>query len=160
MEMIVGALSPSLVNGIEQELDRQWGEPLRGKLNFRDASRRMLMSLLITESEASGPSGRLYADSLVHALATKFVQLGSASRTGNEAIKSGLPGHILRRVLERMNSEFCKDLSLATLAAESGYCRAHFLLIFRAATTQTPHQYLLSLRLQNAVRLMKERLHL
>ena len=91
MEMIVGALSPSLVNGIEQELDRQWGEPLRGKLNFRDASRRMLMSLLITESEASGASGRLYADSLVHALATEFVQLGSASRPGNEAIKSRTP---------------------------------------------------------------------
>jgi len=84
------------------------------------------------------------------------VQAGLGTKQSNP----GLPGHILRRVLERMNSEFCKDLSLATLAAESGYCRAHFLRIFRAATTQTPHQYLLSLRLQNAVRLMKERLHL
>jgi AraC family transcriptional regulator len=157
MEVIVGALSPSLVSGIEQELDQQPREPLREKLNFQDASLRMLMSLLTTESEAGGPFGRLYADSLVHTLGSRLIQLGRANRPPHESIKSGLPGHLLRRVLERMNSEFRKDLSLATLAAESGYSRAHFLRMFRAAMAQTPHQYLLVLRLENAVRLMKER---
>jgi AraC-like DNA-binding protein len=53
---------------------------------------------------------------------------------------SALPSHILRRVLERMNSEFSEDLSLADLAAESGYSRAHFLQMFRASTGQAPHQ--------------------
>lgn len=157
MEVIVGALSPTLVRGIGQELDRHPSEPLHEKLNFQDAGLRMLMSLLVTESEAGGPFGRLYADSLVHALASKFVQLGGAIRPPDKPIKSGLPGHLLRRVLERMNSEFSTDLRLTTLAAESGYSRAHFLRMFRAAKGQTPHQYLLSLRLENAVRLMKER---
>jgi AraC family transcriptional regulator len=157
MEVIVGALSPSLVNGIEQELDRHPIEPLHEKLNFQDAGLRMLLSLLITESEAGGPFGRLYADSLVHALATRFVQLGRAIKPPERSSRFGLPGHLLRRVLERMNSEFSSDLSLATLAAESGYSRAHFLRMFRDATGQTPHRYLLSLRLENAVRMMKER---
>lgn len=157
MEVIVGALNPSLVNEIELELDRHPLEPLHEKLNFQDAGLRMLMSLLITESEAGGPFGQLYADSLVHALASKFVRLGRAIRPPDKPIKSGLPGHLLRRVLERMNSEFSSDLGLATLAAESGYSRAHFLRMFRAAKGQTPHQYLLSLRLENAVRLMKDR---
>ena len=157
MELIVGALSPSLVSGIQQELDRHPIEALHEKLNFQDGSFRMLMSLLITESEAGGPFGRLYADSLIHALASRFIQLGRAIRPPDKSLQPGLPGHLLRRVLERMNSEFSTDLSLTTLAAESGYSRAHFLRMFRAATGQTPHQYLLSLRLENAVRLLKDR---
>ena len=156
-EVIVGALSPSLVKGIEDEMDRHRGEPLHEKLNFQDASLRMLMSVLITESEAGGPFGQLYADSLVHALASKFIQLGRTTGPPAKPIKSGLPGHLLRRVVERMTSDFSTDLTLQTLAAESGYSRAHFLRMFRAATGQTPHQYLLSLRLENAVRMMKER---
>lgn len=157
MEVIIGVANPSLVNRIEEELDRRPVEPLNEKANFRDAGLRMLMSLLITESEAGGPCGRLYADSLVNALATRFVQLGRAIKPQEKSTKSGLPGHRLRRVLERMNSEFSTDLGLETLAAESGYSRAHFLRMFRAATAYTPHQYLLNLRLENAVRMMKER---
>ena len=157
MEVIAGALSPSLISGVEQELDRRPSESLHEKPNFQDDSLRMLMSLLITESEAGGPAGRLYGDSLAHALATKFLQLGTGAKPPDQSIKAGLPGHVLRRVLERMNSQFSTDLSLATLAAESGYSRAHFLRMFRMATTQTPHQYLLTVRLENAVRMMKER---
>jgi AraC family transcriptional regulator len=158
MEVIVGAANPSLVNRVEEELDRRPVEPLNEKANFRDAGLRMLMSLLITESEAGGPCGRLYADSLVNALATRFVQLGRAIKPREEkSTKSGLPRHLLRRVLERMNSEFSTDLGLEILAAESGYSRAHFLRMFRAATAYTPHQYLLNLRLEKAARMMKER---
>jgi AraC family transcriptional regulator len=47
--------------------------------------------------------------------------------------------------------------ALATLAAESGYSRAHFLRTFRAATGQTPHRYLLELRLQRARALVASR---
>jgi AraC family transcriptional regulator len=94
MEVIVGALSPSLVNKIELELDWHPIEPLHEKLNFQDAGLRMLMSLLTTESEAGGPFGRLYADSLIHALASKFVQLGRAIRPPDKSVKSGLPGHL------------------------------------------------------------------
>jgi AraC family transcriptional regulator len=156
MELIVGALSPSLVSGIAQEFDRHPSEPLHEKLNFQDAGLRMLLSLLITESEAGGPFGRLYADSLIHAFAARFVQFGRA-KPQEQSIKSGLPRHLLRRVLERMNAEFAADLNLATLAAETGYSRAHFLRMFRAATAQTPHQYLVSLRLEKAVEMMQER---
>lgn len=157
MQVIVGALSPSLINGIEQELGRHPIEPLHEKLNFQDANFRMLMSLLITESEAGGPFGRLYADSLIHALATRFVQLGRTTNPPEQLRKVGLPSHLLRRVLERMNSEFSTDLSLTTLATESGYSRAHFLRMFRDATAQTPHQYLIDKRLESAVRMMRDK---
>jgi AraC family transcriptional regulator len=56
-----------------------------------------------------------------------------------------------------MKHSFETDLSLDSLAAESGYSRAHFLRMFRAAIRQTPHQYLVSLRLERAIQMMKER---
>ena len=156
MEVTVGALSPPLISGIEQELDQRPNGSLREKLNVQDHGLRMLMSLLVAESEAGGPCGRLYGESLYHALASRFVQLGTATPP-QHAFKFGLPGRLLRRVVERMKSEFATDLSLTTLAAETGYSRAHFLRMFRVATGQTPHQYLLGLRLENAVRMMKNR---
>lgn len=156
MDVTVGAMSPSLIRGIEQELDRPPNGSLHEKQDFQDNSLRMLMSLLLAESEAGGPCGRLYGESLYHVLASRFVQLGTATPP-QHAFKFGLPGRLLRRVVERMKSEFAADLSLTTLAAETGYSRAHFLRMFRAATGQTPHQYLLGLRLENAVQMMKNR---
>jgi AraC family transcriptional regulator len=156
MEVIVGAFSPSLISGIEQELDQRPSGSLHEKLDFQDSGLRMLMSLLVAESEAGGPCGRIYSESLYHALASRFVQVGTATPP-QHAFKFGLPGRLLRRVVERMKSEFATDLSLTTLAAETGYSRAHFLRMFRAATGQTPHQYLLGLRLENAVQMMKNR---
>lgn|SRR5215469_2087078 len=156
MDVTVGAMTPSLIRGIEQELDRPPNSSLHEKQDFQDNGLRMLMSLLLAESEAGGPCGRLYGESLYHALASRFVQLGSATPP-QHAFKFGLPGRVLRRVVERMKSEFATDLSLTALAAETGYSRAHFLRMFRAATGQTPHQYLLGLRLENAVQMMKNR---
>jgi hypothetical protein len=87
MEVIVGALNPFLISGIEQELDRHPSEPLHEKLNFQDAGLRMLLSLLNTESEVGGPFGRLYADSLIHALGTRFIRLGRAIGPPDKSIK-------------------------------------------------------------------------
>jgi AraC family transcriptional regulator len=157
IEVIMGAFSPSLVHHIQEELDRRPVEVLRDKYNFRDDGLRSLMSLLLTESEAGGSYGRLYADSLTQALTTRFVHLGQAVNRPERASKSKLPGNVLRRVLERMNAEYSTDLGLVALAAESGYSRTHFLRLFRAATEQTPYQYLLDLRMEKAVQMLKKR---
>ena len=49
------------------------------------------------------------------------------------------------------------DLDLQSLANETGYSRTHFLRMFRAATGQTPHRYILELRLTRAKNLLRER---
>ena len=48
------------------------------------------------------------------------------------------------------------DLSLKSLAEESGYSRTHFLRIFLVATGLTPHQYVLDLRLRRAQERLKQ----
>ena len=66
---------------------------------------------------------------------------------------SPLPGHILRRVIERMRN-LDTELSLQVLAKESGYSRVHFSRMFRAATGYAPHNYLLKLRVDRVRELL------
>jgi len=70
---------------------------------------------------------------------------------------SALPARALNRVREKVEANLDTDLSLGSLAQETGYSRAHFLRMFRAATGVTPHQYVLGLRLMRAQDYLRRR---
>jgi AraC family transcriptional regulator len=150
-EIILCALEPAFVSCVEDELNQPPTTRLPYQRGFHDATLRQLMRLLEAEAGQGGPSGRLYADHLAHALVMRFLlQRGNASPAA-----SPLPRHLLQRVLERMH-DLVADLDLQTLAAESGYSRSHFLRTFEAATGLTPHRYLLQLRLERAQELIRK----
>lgn len=117
---------------------------------IQDKSIQRIIGMLLEELETARPLGKLYVDSLAHALATRFVLLDSESVARREPRISGLPPRILSRVREKIEANLDADLSLESLAEESGYSRALFLKMFRAATGLTPHQYVLDLRLRRA----------
>jgi len=156
-EVVVGALRADFVRGIEEELDKPSSGSLRGLYGADDPELRNLLLLLVKESETGGRCGTLYAESLTVALATRLLYAARLERLPANAGVSPLPPRLLRRVLERMQADLSADLDLAALAAESGYSRAHFLRTFRAATGQTPHRYLLELRLTKAQALVAGR---
>jgi AraC family transcriptional regulator len=156
-EVVVSAFDPAFIASIEEELDMLPVDSLHEQKGVHDQGSLNLMSLLITEAEAAAPYGKLYSESLGHALATRYVYFGRARKQPEIRRELALPHRLLQRVTERMKSDFRSDLSLAALAAESGYSRAHFLRMFRAATGQTPHRYLLELRIENALSMMKDR---
>ena len=156
-EVIVGAIHPDFIVGIEEELDKR---PIGSLLQLYGTDvpdLRNLLRLLLKESETGGPYGTLYAESLMTALATRLVYAARSHKPHSSSRSSPLPPRLLRRVLERMQADLSADLDLAALAAESGYSRAHFLRTFRAATGQTPHRYLLELRLTKAQALIAGR---
>lgn len=64
---------------------------------------------------------------------------------------------MLSRVREKIEANLDADLSLETLAEESGYRRAHFLRMFRMSTGVTPHQYVMDLRLRRAQDQLRQR---
>ena len=129
---------------------------MHDRLGFTDERLRHLVSLLALEAAEEEHSGRLYADSLLHALGTRFVYAARERSQQAPRTNSPLPRYLLQRVVERMHLELASDLTLSKLASESGYSRAHFLRMFRVATGQTPHQYLLELRLERAKQLINK----
>ena len=151
--MILCALEKNFTREIALEMDRQ---PANGTdFHIRDTSIGGLVNLMINDFEASRPYA-LYSETLAHALAMRFLLCGSSSEHTLNCSVEPLPPRILRRIRDRIEAELDTELSLASLAKESGYSRAHFLRMFRAATGLTPHQYVLERRLSAAQRLLRQ----
>ncbi len=148
-ELIHCALEESFVRGVFEELE----QPSSFKPTFRpgveDEAIRRILDMLMMELRSEKPSGSLYVDSLAHALATRYLLIDRFLGTSESSV-SGLPARILKRIKEKIEANLDADLSLESLAEESGYSRAHFLRMFRTATGLTPHQYVLDLRLRRA----------
>jgi AraC family transcriptional regulator len=66
------------------------------------------------------------------------------------------PPRKLARVKELIEANLEGDLSLKILARESGYSRAHFARLFRAATGMTAHRYVLERRIPRARQLLAQ----
>lgn len=157
-ELILCALDSTYVGNILSELDGPPSvEPII-RIKFQNPAIRRIMTLLLEEVRTGAPSGRLYADSLAHALAIRYLQLGERAESQKLASSvSVLPPYILKRVLDRIEHSFQSEISLASLAQEAGYSRGHFLKMFRASIGITPHQYVLNRRIEHARSLLKLR---
>ena len=149
-EVVVASIEADLVNKIEDELDERPTGSLRGLYGTEDQAIRNIILLLLRESEAGGPCGTLYSESLTTALVMRLLYAARLERPLRKTVASALSNRVLRRVVELMQVDLSSDLNLSALATESGYSRSHFIRTFKAATGQTPHRYLLELRLQRA----------
>jgi AraC family transcriptional regulator len=153
-KMMVCALDPAFVREVGGEVDSTVTE-FRGRIDLRDGSLRGLMTVLAAEADTGGLSGKLYAEHLAHALALRFLWLAGAAHIPGHSHSGKMPNRVLQRVLDRMKAGLATDLSLNTLAAESGYSRSQFLRTFRAAMGCSPHRWLTRLRLDQAKTMLR-----
>ena len=156
-EILHCALDKELIRGIREEMALPQSDAPSMRTVLYDIQATQLLMLLLEELESEGPSGKLYADSLIQALAIRVVLLGCKPSSEPRSHVSPLPKRVLLRVRDRIDAELAGDLSLSILAEESGYSRTHFQRMFRAATGLTPHQYLLERRLECAQELLEKR---
>jgi AraC family transcriptional regulator len=64
--------------------------------------------------------------------------------------------HVLRRVVEFMHANIDKQIDLKDLAGCAGQSLSHFSFQFRASTNQSPHQYMLRLRVERSKELLTD----
>jgi AraC family transcriptional regulator len=155
-DFILCGIDPVFVRDVGDEMDQLPEEKPRFQTELQDVNLHHLVKLLSAEAAQGGPLGRLYADHLAHALVMKFLLATKQEKLNNRHAASPLPRHLLQRVIERMNN-LDVNSDLQSLAKETGYSRAHFMRMFQAATGQTPHDYILQLRLTRARDLLRER---
>jgi AraC family transcriptional regulator len=156
-EITVVAFEPTFIAHVEAGFERKLINPFLEKVSIEDPTLATLVSLLMKECDTGGLQGRIYAESLANAIATRFIHLAKGGRVVGAAYGHASSAQTIVRVLDRMHAEFTTNLSLSALAAQSGYSRRHFLRIFEEATGQTPHQYLLHLRLKYAKELLRKK---
>jgi AraC family transcriptional regulator len=154
--IILCALEPDFINEVastEEHLRQR--QPFL-QVNLVDSAAQRLIALLMEELRAGAPSGKLYTESLTHALAVRYLLLGEGpGKRAPDSPFSALPVPALKRVLDYIEEGLSSDVSLSSLAQEVGYSRGHFLKMFRQATGLTPHRFLLSRRVERARALLK-----
>jgi AraC family transcriptional regulator len=109
-----------------------------------------LLFALDAERARGYSAGKLFVDCIETALAnillTSFNTFTPRSIPGN----GGLAPHALRRVVEFMHANMDKQVGLKDLADCAGLSLSHFSFQFRASTNQSPHQYMLRLRIERS----------
>jgi AraC family transcriptional regulator len=106
--------------------------------------------------EAEGVAGRLYATALVEALALHVLRRYKACEDPTRAGPSGFSPAQLQRTLTYIQAHLAEALSLPTLAAVAHTSPTYFARLFKQATGQTPHQYVIQCRIAAAQRLLAE----
>lgn len=149
-QVLVCSIPARFLHDLELEMDKRPTGSFRLLYGNDDAVLRQLMLSLIGGAAIDGDQSSLRMESMFTELANRLLFVSRSVLQPGAKATQRLPKHLLRRVLERMHEELDSDLSLSTLAAESGYSRAQFMRLFKAASGQTPHKYLLELRLRRA----------
>jgi AraC family transcriptional regulator len=119
------------------------------QLGVEDDPLAHLIRLLSAEDQAGGESGRLYRQSLEQAFVARFLHVAGSEGVAAPGV-SPLPIPALRRLIEKFEGEYERNLSLDELAKEAGYSRSHFQKMFREATGKSAFAYLRDLRLEKA----------
>jgi AraC family transcriptional regulator len=117
---------------------------------------RHLLFALDAERARGYSAGKLFVDcietALVNILITSFNIFTPRSMHG----KGGLAPQVLRRVVEFIHANIDKQIGLKDLADCAGLSVSHFSFRFRASTNQSPHQYMLRLRVERSKELLAD----
>jgi AraC family transcriptional regulator len=144
-------LTPSLLQETAQAMGlRSQGVELAPSIHIRDPQVERIGWMMQAEDRDAYPGGRIFADSLACALATRL--LAVQSRNVTTPAKSGheLPAWRLRHVIEYIEAHLDQNLSLAELAAVAGFSMSHFKSLFRQTVGMPAHRFVLERRVERA----------
>ena len=115
-----------------------------------DARLAALMVAVNAERIAGFPSGRLFLDSVEHALAAALVDAYAGRSLSVRPFRGGLGPARLRTIKELVHAKMEDELTLFELAQSVQLSPAHFSRMFRKSTGDTPHQFVLRKRVERA----------
>jgi AraC family transcriptional regulator len=113
-----------------------------------------LLFALDAERARDYSAGKLFVDCIETALANILITSFNAFAPRSISGKGGMAPHVLRRVVEFMHANIDKQIGLKDLADCAGLSLSHFSLQFRVSTNQSPHQYMLRLRVERSKQLL------
>jgi AraC family transcriptional regulator len=111
---------------------------------------------LFRERQNSGLGGRLYTEALVTELVIHLLREYSSPGAGENGSSRDLGLSQLRPALEMIHDDLRANPPLNALADAAQLSPHHFSRVFKRATGLSPHQYVLSQRIQLAQRLLSE----
>jgi AraC family transcriptional regulator len=136
--------------------DQAGGEvELHSYRKFKDLRLGALAAAVNAEMIAGFPSGRLFLDSVEQAIAAALVNGHAARHRPVRIYRGGLGSARLRKIKELVDAKIEDDLSLDEMAQFVQLSTAHFAKMFRKSTGQSPHQFVLCLRVERAKEMLR-----
>src|SRR6201997_2420658 len=113
-----------------------------------------LLFALDAERARGYSAGKLFVDCIEAALANLLITCFNTVAPRSIPRKGSMAPRVLRRVVEFMHANMDKQIGLKDLADCAGLSLSHFSFQFRASTDQSPHQYMLRLRIERSKELL------
>lgn len=99
----------------------------------------------------------LYVDTLAHMIAAHLARRHSLRSRSDTGISARMvSGSKMRRLIEFVEENLDRDLSLEAMAQEVGISPLYLPRAFKAAIGQSPHQYVLARRIERARELLRD----
>ena len=138
--------------GIDDELAIRLKKlPERARVYFVDTALMSTLGKLRSCLTTDTPPDRMYAESLCMVAAMELCQLPHLQES-----EAGMLGSLLtERVIDYIDQNLARDISLEDLATVAHLSRFHFLRAFKRATRETPYQLLLRRRIERAQDLLR-----
>jgi AraC family transcriptional regulator len=123
---------------------------------FRDAEMEAICRLLYREVSLDDMADRLYIEQLVMQLAVSIQRRHSrASGTASIPSSSGLTRSQARRVLEYIETNLSREMTLREMAGIVDLSPYHFARMFKRTMSAAPHQYVLRRRVERAKAMLR-----
>ena len=103
------------------------------------------------------PSSQMYVDYIARLLAAHLLRKHSTATVESGVPNGGLTRAQVERAVDYMESNLSEPLTLVDVAKASGLSPSHFARRFKSATGAPPHQYLMSMRVERAKRMLMQR---
>ncbi len=107
------------------------------------------------ELAADAPNGALYAETLTVGLVLHLLANHAVAKPKVPAPAGKLNAYQLRAVVDCIESQLDEDVSLIALAKRAHVTPFHFARLFRATVGLPPHQFVMRLRIERAIHLMR-----
>lgn len=147
-------LNPELVRQVAQtaEIERI---DLINCFSKPDSHLHQIAMLLLSELNSHGIMGRLYVESLTQVLVIHLLRNYSSSTPQIALQHNGLTATQLRQAIDYIQAHLDQSLSLAEIAAAINISPTYFSSLFKRATGNSPHQYVIQQRVERAKELLK-----
>ena len=122
---------------------------LAPSIHIRDPQIERIGWMMQAEENDAYPGGRLFADGLASALASRLLSLQFPRSTAEKQTRA-LPAWRLRNVIDYIEAHLDADLTLTELANVAGFSLSHFKPLFRKSVGLPAHRFVLERRVERA----------
>lgn len=129
---------------------------LAGRSGFQDPLLAQIGLALQRELEQPTAAGKLYAQTAAQMLAVHLLRYYTSPAPQVKEPARGLTQRQIAHVTGFILAHLNQDLSLSLLAQQAGFSPYHFARLFRRATGESPHQFVLRQRIERAKHLLRE----